>query len=168
MDVERAIPQMRSYFRPALFFLLCVIAAGGGVACTHSRQASGTTSKCPADLFVIRADPNAPVRLSVLGTECPTPYFAKIEFKVETGSTRPISRYEVHLFTSHDGQVENDSSTSVTGQPHDSIFSRDETRSDSFGVSLKRGWFSDPKTVLTLRVTSVTFTDGTVWKSAPD
>ena len=160
---------MRSCLRLALFFLLFVITACGCVACMHSRQTSQTTTRCPADLFSVRSEQNAPVRLIILNTECPTPYFAKVDFRVENTSARPISRYQVHMFTSYGGQIENDSSTSVTMmQPLDSTSAGDGTGYDSLGVSLKRGWLSDPKALLTLRVTSVDFTDGTVWKSAPD
>lgn len=147
---------MPSCIRPILFFLLCIITAGE-LACTRSRQASQTTAKCPSDLFAIRSEQNAPVRFTVVETECPNPYFAKVDFRVESANARPISQYQVHMFTSYGGPVENDTSTSVTMmQPLDSKPSSDEMRSDSLGVSLRRGWFSDPKALLTLRVTSVT------------
>ena len=159
---------MRSCIRPALFFLLLVITACGAGACIHARQ-SLQTAKCPADLFVIRSEQNSPVRLIILNTECPTQYFAKVDFRVESTSARSISRYQVQMFTSYGGQVENVSSTSVTiGQPLNSKSASDQTGSDSLGVSLKRGWFSDPKALLTLHVTSVDFSDGTVWKAVPD
>src|SRR6478672_2474241 len=103
MDIERGFPSMRSFLRLALFFLLFVITACGCVACMHSRQTSQTTTRCPADLFAIKSEQSAPVRLIILTSECPTPYFAKVDFRVENTSARTISRYQVHMFTSYGG-----------------------------------------------------------------
>src|SRR5207237_230620 len=102
-------------------------------------------------------------RLTVLATKCSNNDFANVEFRVESASTKPISRYEVHMFTNYDGKVEGDTSTSTTTTQPDTIFTRDQTRSDSLGVSLKREWLGDPKLALRLSVTSVIFADGSVW-----
>jgi hypothetical protein len=149
--------------RSSLLLLVCWFAASS-FGCGRKTQSSYTNSTCPADLVEINRSLEEPVRLKILDTQCKIPYFVKVDFQIESATDRRIQRYEVHLVTRRDGQVENDTSTSLTEtQPGDPIFTKDQTHSDSLGVSLRKSWADNPRPVLTLSVTSVTFVDGTIW-----
>jgi hypothetical protein len=150
---------------PCSLLLLLGWVAASSFACVHQTPPSDTKAKCPADLVKVNAPSDAPVKLRILGTECLSPYFVKVDFQVESATERGINRYEVHLVTLDNDKVENDTSTSLTEtQPGEPLFTRDQMRSDSFGVSLKKSWADNPKPSLALSVTSVTFLDGTIWK----
>jgi hypothetical protein len=148
---------------PSLLLLLCLVAASS-FACVHQTQSPYPRVTCPADLVKVNASSKDPVRLKILDSDCTTRYFIKVDFQVESATDRRIQRYEVHLVTRRDGQIENDTSTSLTEtQPGGPIFTKDQTHSDSLGVSLSKSWANNPRPVLTLSVTSVTFVDGTIW-----
>lgn len=154
---EEAIPS-------SLLLLLCWVAASS-LGCVRQTQPSYSNPTCPAGLVQINTSLDGPVRLKILSTECTTPYFVKVDFQVESATDRMIQRYEIHLVTRRDGQIESDTLTSLTmTQLGEQIFTKDQTHSDSLGVSLKKSWVDNPKPVLTLSVTSATFADGTIWK----
>lgn len=154
----------REAIRASLLLVFCLIAASSP-GCVHQTKPSSAKGTCPADLIRVITSPEGPTRLKILGSECTSPYFVKVDFQVESATDRGIQRYEVHLVTRNEGEVENDSSTSLSmTQPGETIFTKDQSRSDSLGVSLKKSWTDNPKPVLILSVTSVTFSDGTIWK----
>ena len=122
---------------------------------------------CRDGLIVVENQPDAPVRISILKTDCLNPYFPGAGFQVESKVTRPIRRYQVRILQSYDGVLDSDStSSSEIKEPGGSLFSKDESSSEYMSWALKRGWFKDSEPKLTFTVWSVTYADGSVWNRA--
>lgn len=153
-------------FTVGLIIVFLVFAAGiADIACLSARKLP-TSVQCRNGLLVVEQQPDTPVRISILDTNCPNPYFANVRFQMEERSARPISRYEVRMSRAYDGNEDGYSTvvgSIVDGSSGQSLFSKDQQSTNSFGVSLRRGWFKDPEAKLTLSVWSVSFSDGTVW-----
>jgi hypothetical protein len=149
---------------------LSVIAIGSG--CITLRTSSGSTAQksltaekpCRDGLIVVEKQPEAPVRISILKTDCMNPYMPGASFQVEPNVARPIHRYEVRILLSYDG-VYSSYSTSLaeTREPGGSVFSKNFSTSDYMSWGLKRGWFKDPEPKFTFTVWSVTYADGSSW-----
>lgn len=161
---------MRS-LSPLLTVAICIATCS---SCLTLHWSSESTTQdlvverpCRDDLIVVENQPDAPVRISILKTDCLNPYFPGAGFQVESNVTRPIRRYQVRILQSYDGVFDSDSTCSAeTKEPGGSLFSKDESSSEYMGWALRRGWFNDPEPKLTFTVWSVTYSDGSVWNRA--
>jgi len=158
--------------RLIITFVACVLVIAIGSGCITLRTSSDSTGRnsltaekaCRDGLIVVEKQPDAPVRVSILKTDCLNPYLPGASFQVEPNVTRPIRRYEVRILLSYDGVYSSYSSTSAgTTEPGVSVFSKDSSSSDYMSWGLERGWFKDPEPMFTFTVWSVTYADGSSW-----
>jgi hypothetical protein len=147
--------------------LACIVTSGACVAVrTPTVAASAENKPCRNGLVVVEQQTDAPLRISILETNCPQLYFANVSFKVEAIGTRPVSRYEVRMSQNANGISDGYSTVVSSVSSGDSLFSPERTATDTLGVTLNRGLFRAPVDELKLFVQSVTFNDGTVWSRA--
>ena len=155
--------------RSLVVVIVCLIGIGIGVVYITERRPAAPNQQCRKGLVVVEPQPDAPIRISLMETNCPDPYFANVSFKTETTGSRPVSRYDVRMRASHAG-ITDSYSTVVSGfgtvEPEDPAFSQHQDSSEFIGVTLNRGLFRAPVDELKLSVWSVTFKDGTIWNRA--
>jgi hypothetical protein len=146
-----------------------------GSGCVTFRWSSGSTAQnsfvaatpCREGLIVVEKQPDAPVRISNLKTDCQNPNVPGASFQVEPNVTRPIRRYEVRIIHSYDGVYDSYSTYSAgTKEPGGSVFSADSSSASYMSWGVRRGWFKDPEPKFTFTVWSVTYADGSVWNRA--
>lgn len=161
--------------RLILAIVTCFLGIATCSGCITFRSTSQSTVQnsfagerpCRAGLIVVENQPDAPVWVSILKTDCLNPYFPGAGFRVESNVNRPIRRYQVRILQSYDGVVDSDSTySSETKGTDGSLFPKDEASSSYMSWALKRGWFKDPEPKLIFTVWSVTFADGTIWNRA--
>jgi hypothetical protein len=150
-----------------------VSAIGSGCITLHSSSGStaqnslATEKPCRDGLIVVEQQPEAPVRIANLKTDCRNPYIPGASFQVEPNVARPIRYYEVRIFQSYDGVYSSYSTSSAgTREAGGSVFSKDSSSSDYMSWGLERGWFKDPEPKFTFTVWSVTYVDGSTWDRA--
>jgi hypothetical protein len=157
----------------SIVLITCLVGTTIAVACISfgRNQPVAAYQPCSNDLVVVEPQPDAPVRISVLQTNCGQPDFADVSFKVKTTGTRRISRYEVRMNAGYEGISRSDS-TIISGfgsiYPEDPEFYKHQESSEFIGVTLKRGLLRSNVDQLKLFVQSVTFNDGTVWNRPAD
>ncbi len=149
--------------------IIVCLALVSSVACTVAPAANYTEQLCPDRLVIIEPQPGAPVRISLLKTNCQEPNFANVGFRTEATGAGRISQYEIRMHASHEG-VTDSYSTVISGfgtlEPDDPAFHERQNSSETIGVTLARGRFKASVDELKLAVWSVTFADGTTWNRA--
>jgi hypothetical protein len=132
----------------------CFLAIVVGSGCLTLRTSSDSTGQnsfagekpCRDGLIVVEKQPDTPVRISILKTNCLNPYMPGVGYQVESNVTQPIRRYEVRILQSYVGVFDSYSTdSSETKEPGGTVFSKDDSSSGYMSWALRRGWFKDPE-----------------------